>query len=167
MAAPTLMLTGASGFVGQRLHLGLAQGWRVVAASRAAKGPDTVALELTDADSLRRAFDETMPAAVVHTGGLTSPDACEQDPQLAQLVNVRAVEVLAELCGKADVHLVHFSTDYVFDGEKGRYAEDDDPRPISCYGRTKLQSEHAALDACARCVVLRVSNCYGRRLGGR
>jgi dTDP-4-dehydrorhamnose reductase len=167
MAARTLMLTGASGFIGQRLRLGLAQGWRVVAASRDAKGPDAIALDLADADSLRRAFDVTMPAAVVHAGGIADPDECERHPELAQRVNVRAVELLAALCAKAKVRLVHFSTDYVFGGEQGRYREDDEPRPISTYGKGKLQSECAALDDCPGCAVLRVSNCYGRPLGGR
>lgn len=160
MAARTLLLTGASGFLGQRLRLGLAQDWRVVAPSRAT-------LDLADTESLRRAFDEAAPAVVVHAGGIADADECERQPELALLVNVQAVEMLAALCARANARLVHLSTDYVFDGEQGRYRERDEPRPISAYGRGKLASETAAVTACPSCVVLRLSNCYGRPLGGR
>lgn len=167
MAAPVLLLTGATGFIGRRLLLGLAGAWRVVAASRNAGGPDTVALDLGDPGSLARACESVCPDAVVHAGGIADPDECEREPELARRVNVEAVKVLAGLCGKAKTRLVHFSTDLVFDGESSWYREDDATRPLSAYGRSKLQSEEAALALCPGAVVLRVSNCYGRPLGAR
>jgi dTDP-4-dehydrorhamnose reductase len=145
----------------------LAEAWRVVAASRSAEGPDAIALDLSEPDSLARAFDTVLPAAVVHAGAVADPDECERDPGLARRVNVEAVKILAKLCAKTKVRLVHFSTDLVFDGEKGWYEEDDVARPLSAYGRGKLESEEAALALCPGSVVLRVSNCYGRPLSTR
>jgi len=161
------MLTGATGFLGRRLLLGLAGDSRIVSASRNAEGQGAVALDLAEPNSLARAFDAVRPAAVVHAGAVANPDACEREPELAHRVNVEAVKVLAGLCAKAKTRLVHFSTDLVFDGEKGCYTEDDAARPLSAYGRGKLESEEAVLTLCPGSVVLRVSNCYGRPLGAR
>ena len=167
MAAPVLMLTGASGFLGRRLLIGLTGPWRIVSTSRSAEGPDTIALDLAEPDSLERAFEAVRPAAVVHTAAVSNPDACEREPELAHRINVEAVMVLASLCAKLEARLVHFSSDLVFDGERGCYSEDDTARPLSVYGHGKLESEEAALSLCPGSVVLRVTNCYGRPLGGR
>ncbi|SRR5712692_4476440 len=167
MAAPVLMLTGATGFLGRRLLPGLAGPWRVIAASRSAEGPDACALDLAEPNSLARAFDAVRPAAVVHAGAVADPDECEREPELARRVNVEAVKVLAGLCARARIRLVHFSTDLVFDGKKGWYGEDDTTRPLSAYGRGKLESEEATLALCPGSVVLRLSNCYGCPLGAR
>jgi|SRR5215470_1246429 len=167
MGTPVLLLTGATGFLGQRLLAGLAASWQVVAASRSGAGPDAVVLDLAEPDSVVRTFCAVCPVAVVHCGGMADPDACEHQPGLAHRVNVQAVEVLAELCARARSRLVHFSTDLVFGDEKSWYREDDAAGPLSVYGRTKLESERAALALCPESVVLRVSNCYGRPLGGR
>jgi dTDP-4-dehydrorhamnose reductase len=168
MQVRALMLTGATGFIGRRLALGLGGNWRVVPATRAVTNDrNAVELDLARRESILRAFDTIRPAAVVHTGGVAAPDACEREPELAQRVNVEAVETLAKLCAEAKARLVHFSTDLVFDGEKGRYSEHDATRPLSVYGRSKVASEEAALALCPGSVILRVANCYGRPLGGR
>ncbi len=161
------MLTGATGFLGRRLLPGLAEAWQVIAASRSVEGPDTVALNLADPDSLVRAFDAVLPSFVVHAGAIADPDECERNPALAWRINVEAVKILAERCARSRARLLHFSTDYVFDGEQGCYSEDDATRPLSAYGRGKLESEQAVLALCPGAVVLRVSNAYGRPLGDR
>ena len=167
MAAPVLMLTGATGFLGRRLLPGLAEAWRVVAASRYAEGPDAIVLDLSEPKSLVRTFYAVHPSVVVNAGAVADPDECERDPGLARRVNVEAVKILAGLCAKTKARLLHFSTDLVFDGENSWYGEDDAPRPLSDYGRGKLESEEAALAVGPGSVVLRVSNCYGRPLGAR
>jgi len=167
MAAPVLMLTGATGFLGQRLLPGLAKDWRVICASRTAAGPDSIHLDLAQEGSLSRAFEMFSPSAVVHAAAIADPDTCERDPILADRVNVQAVESLARLCAESTARLVHFSTDLVFDGAKSWYTENDAARPLSAYGRGKLQSEEAVLTHCPGAVVLRISNCYGKPLGRR
>ena len=161
----TLLLTGATGFLGLRLGPALASRWRVVGASRTASGPDTVRLDREDLDSVRRAFESVRPDAVVHSGAMAKPDDCEREPERAARVNRDASRVLAELCGRAGARLVHLSTDLVFDGEKGLYSEDDAPNPVSVYGRTKLEAEEAVRTAAPGAVVLRVATLYGRPLG--
>lgn len=167
MTPSTLLLTGATGFLGRRLGPGLAGAWRVIGASRTASGPDSAVLDLADPDSIRRVFDAARPAAVVHSGAIAGPDACEADPALARRVNADATRVLAELCGRAGARLVLISTDLVFDGEKGRYSEDDEPKPLSVYGRVKLEAEEAALARAPGAAVVRIAAAYGRLLGGR
>jgi dTDP-4-dehydrorhamnose reductase len=167
MTTSTLLLTGATGFLGRRLGPELAAAWRVIGASRTAAGPETAVLDLADPDSIRRVFDAVRPAAVVHAGAIAGPDECERDPALARRVNADATKVLAELCGRAGSRLVLISTDLVFDGEKGRYDEDDEPRPLSVYGRVKLEAEEAALACAPGAVAVRISAAYGRPLGGR
>lgn len=164
---PNLLLTGATGFLGLRLAPGLAGPWRVVGASRTASGPDSAALDLADPDSIKRAFDAVRPAAVVHCGAIASPDACERDPDMARRVNAEGTKVLADLCGRAGARLIAISTDLVFDGEKGRYDEDDAPNPLSTYGRVKLEAEEAALSRAPGAAVVRICAAYGRLLGGR
>lgn len=162
------MVTGATGFIGRRLVLELGKNWRIVAATRAARAnSDGVNVDLAQRESVARAFDAVHPAAVINAGGIAAPDACERQPELARRVNVEAVQTLAKLCAQSKTRLVHLSTDLVFDGEKGYYCEDDTTRPLSVYGRGKLESEEAALSLCPGAVVLRVTNCYGRPLGGR
>jgi dTDP-4-dehydrorhamnose reductase len=124
-------------------------------------------LDLADPDSIRRAFDAAAPQVVIHAGGESDPDACEKDPDRAKRVNVDAVKTLGMLCGASRTRLIHFSTDLVFDGERGWYTEDDVPYPSGVYARGKLLSEEAALVRAPGAVVLRISTAYGRPMGGR
>lgn len=167
MTPPTLLLTGASGFLGLRLAPRLETFWRVVRASRTAEGEGSVRLDLEDADGLRRVFETVRPAAVVHAGAMALPDECERDPVRARRVNLEATRELAGLCAGVKARLVHFSTDLVFDGEKGWYDEEDEPGPLNVYARTKLDSEEAVLSSAPGAVVLRVASAYGRPLGRR
>lgn len=164
---PILLLTGATGFIGRRLIASLSGSWRVIRASRTAAGEGAAALDLAEPDSIRRAFDEARPKAIIHAGGMADPDACEREPERAKRVNVDAVRILAELSASADARLVHFSTDLIFDGERGWYSESDVPSPSGVYARGKLDSEEAALSRAPGAIVLRVSSCYGKPLGGR
>ena len=139
----------------------------MIRASRTAAGEGAVDLDLTEPDSIRRAFDEAHPKAVIHAGGMADPDACEREPEKAKRVNLDAVATLAALCAGSGARLVHFSTDLIFDGERGWYSENDAPAPSGVYACGKLDSEEAALSRAPGAVVLRVSSCYGRPLGGR
>jgi len=164
---PALLLTGATGFIGRRLAPALSGSWTVFRASRTSAGEGALDLDLDDPDSIRRAFDAAAPAVVIHAGADSDPDSCERDPDRAKRVNVDAVKTLAGLCGASGARLVHFSTDLVFDGERGWYAEDDRPNPAGVYARGKLDSEEAALVRAPGATVLRLSTAYGRPLGGR
>ena len=164
---PSLLLTGATGLIGRRLAPAFSGAWRVFRASRTSAGEGALDLDLGDPDSIRRAFDAAAPKVVVHAGAEADPDAAERDPERARKVNVEAVKTLAMLCGASGTRLVHFSTDLIFDGERGWYRETDAPAPRGVYAIGKLASEEAALVRAPGAIVLRVSSCYGRPLGGR
>lgn len=110
---------------------------------------------------LKSAILSNIPQVIVNTAALTNVDACEMDRSTAWHINVSLVEHLARLARITDAHLVHFSTDYVFDGAKGPYIENDIPSPINYYGKTKLASENACLSLSPDATVIRTNVLYG------
>lgn len=134
-----VLVTGATGQLGTD----------VVASWRAA-GDDVIAcgrteLDVTDRDAVAALVRSVRPEVVVNTAAYTAVDAAESDEATAYAVNAEAVQWVADACGDVGAHLVHLSTDYVFDGTLVRpYREDDPPNPRSAYGRTKLAGELAA-----------------------
>lgn len=142
-------------------------GWelvRVLAAAGEVLTPGRGVLDLSDADSVRRAFRAAAPALVVNAGAYTAVDRAEAEPELARAVNAVAPGILAEEAARAGVPIVHFSTDYVFDGSKGTpYTEDDPPSALGVYGRTKHEGEESVEAAGGAHLVLRTSWVYGTR----
>lgn len=106
---------------------------------------DRTGLDITDRDAVVAAVTAARPDAVMNTAAYTAVDACESNVELAHLVNATAVGHLAEACAASGAHLVHVSTDYVFDGTLDRpYRESDEPNPQSVYGQSKLSGERLA-----------------------
>jgi dTDP-4-dehydrorhamnose reductase len=119
---------------------------------------DHSTLDVTDRDAVLGAVLATRPDAVVHCAAWTAVDACEADPQRAFVHNALAVRWVAEAARRADAHLVHVSTDYVFDGTKSEpYHEWDEPAPRSVYGRSKLAGEREAIAGAPGATVVRTS----------
>jgi len=115
-------------------------------------------LDLCDRDRLARVLREGAFDLVVNAAAYTAVDLAESEAEKARAVNGEAPGALARLCCELDLPLVHFSTDYVFDGEKtGAYDEDDSPRPLSVYGASKAEGETAVRAALPRHVILRTS----------
>jgi dTDP-4-dehydrorhamnose reductase len=164
-----VLVTGANGLVGSRVVARLAAaGEKVVAAGRGPRrgGPaeaDYVEIELLRPEGLRALIASTGAGAVIHCAALTDVDGCEAEPAAAWTVNVRGVEAAAVGCREAGARLVALSTDYVFDGERGPYSEDDAPNPRSVYARTKRAGEEAALLLAPDCAVARVAVVYSGR----
>lgn len=147
-----VLVTGAGGQLGRDVVLACdAAGDEVVALDRAG-------LDVTDRDAVRSAIATVRPDAVVHTAAWTAVDACESDPERAFAANALAVRWVAEACDLVDSHLVHISTDYVFDGTLDRpYHEWDATNPRSVYGASKLAGEREALALGSRAAVVRTS----------
>lgn len=126
-------------------------------------GDDVVALarrdlDVTDARAVAGAVSAHRPDVVFHTAAWTAVDDCESDPARAFRDNALAVRWVADATRRAGTHLVHVSTDYVFDGTKaGPYTEWDEPRPASVYGASKRAGEREALDHAPGCAVVRTS----------
>jgi len=146
-----LLLFGTSGQVGTELRRLAGDGWELHA-------PAETAVDFRDAESLRATVREVRPAAIVNAAAYTAVDQAESHPDLADAINAVAPGVLAEEADRLGALLVHYSTDYVFDGAKGApYTENDEPAPLSVYGGSKLEGERRALAAGARVVILRTS----------
>ncbi|HKC43991.1 MAG TPA: NAD(P)-dependent oxidoreductase, partial [Burkholderiales bacterium] len=152
-----LLLTGANGQVGSELRRALAPLGEVVAFDRAG-------LDLAQPDALIARVREVAPGAIVNAGAYTAVDKAESEPDAASAINATAPRVLAEEAKKLGAILVHYSTDYVFDGEKASpYTEADAPNPLSAYGRSKLEGERAVIASGCRHLTLRTSWVYGTR----
>ncbi|MBM3670512.1 MAG: sugar nucleotide-binding protein, partial [Actinobacteria bacterium] len=142
----TWLVTGVTGFLGASAVVGLRDHVDVVGMSRDGHAlpwcPRTVAGDLLDPDSLRRAVDSVQPDVILHCAALADHGACERDPELAQAVNVVGGEALASAGG---ARFVLISTDAVFSGDTGNYTESDPVSPTTVYGRTKAEAEQAVL----------------------
>lgn len=153
---PRTLLLGAGGQVGWELH-------------RALDSPELVALDRTQADlarpeTLRDLVRAHRPAVILNAAAYTAVDAAEKDEAAARTVNAEAVAVLADEAKRVDALLVHYSTDYVFDGAAhAPYREGDRVDPLSAYGRTKLAGEQAIAASGVRHLVLRTSWVYAGR----
>lgn len=122
---------------------------------------DRHALDITDADAVLEAVEAHRPEVIINPAAYTKVDQAEVEPQTAFSVNSAAVENLAKAADAVDALLVQMSTDYVFGGDKkGAYLEDDDPSPMSVYGKSKLEGELAASGA-ARHLIVRTSWLFG------
>lgn len=159
-----VMVTGANGLVGSRLCALLAvQGHAVTGVSR---GPSRIAqpyasVDLTDAGAVKRALDELKPEVVINPASMTDVDGCEKEPAGAFAANCAAVATLALETKRLGAHLVQVSTDYVFDGETGGYAETDRPNPRGVYPITKHMGEEAVRALAGSWAIARVSVVYG------
>lgn len=153
----TILVLGRNGQVGFELQRTLAPLGKVVAL-------DSWQLDLNKSDVIRRVVGEAAPAIIVNAAAYTAVDKAESEPDIAMRVNGEAPGVLAEEAKKLGALLVHYSTDYVFDGGKsGAYVETDDATPTSTYGRSKLAGEQAIQAACRRHLIFRTSWVYGAR----
>ena len=149
MTGPILLL-GKDGQVGRELQRSLAGHGRIVACGRAEA-------DCERPETLRELVRGTAPEVIVNAAAYTAVDRAESEPEAARRVNADAVGVLAAEARRLGALLVHYSTDYVFDGtQPGWYVETDAPNPLGVYGRTKLEGERAAATA-GRHLVLRTS----------
>lgn len=152
-----ILLTGGSGQLGWELR-------RTLAPRGSVHAPDREDLDLGDLPALRDAVRRLEPDLIVNAAAYNDVDRAEEEPQAALRVNAEAPAVLAEEAGRLGAALVHYSTDYVFAGEKdARYTEEDEPEPVNAYGRSKLEGERAVVAADAPHFIFRLSWVYGPR----
>jgi dTDP-4-dehydrorhamnose reductase len=149
-----VLLVGRQGQVGSELERRLPQ----------AVATDRASLDLTDADAIRRLVRDVKPQVIINAAAYNAVDKAETERELAMAVNATAPGVLCEEAKRLGARLVHYSTDYVFDGEKTTpYVEADAPKPLGHYARSKLEGERAVLGSGCRHLLLRVSWVYGPR----
>ncbi|MEG4960859.1 MULTISPECIES: dTDP-4-dehydrorhamnose reductase [unclassified Microcoleus] len=154
-----ILLAGGSGQLAQELQPILLSSGEVIALDR-------TRLDLSQPESIRQAMAEIQPDLVVNAGAYTAVDKAESEPELAHAVNGIAPGILAEECEKLGASLIHFSTDYVFDGSHGSaYLETDSTNPLGTYGKSKLAGEEAIRKAGNRHIIIRTAWVYGN--GGK
>lgn len=152
-----ILLLGADGQVGWELRRSLAALGRVSAYSR-----ETA--DLQDLSGLTTLVERLQPTIIVNAAAYTAVDKAESDAEVAGAINAESVRVLAQLAAQHCAWLVHYSTDYVFDGQKpGRYQESDLCNPVSVYGRTKRDGEEAIIASGCRHLIFRTSWVYASR----
>ena len=151
---PTILLTGKTGQLGSELNRLLAKLGEVIA-------PERNELDLREPEKIREVMRNTKPQLIVNAAAYTAVDAAETDTPNALAVNAEAPRLLAQEAKKIGATLVHFSSDYVFDGtKKAPYVETDLPNPLNAYGRSKLAGEEAIRNSGAAHLIFRTSWVY-------
>jgi dTDP-4-dehydrorhamnose reductase len=154
---PRILLLGSAGNVGWELQRALAPLGDLVACDRSG-------CDLSDLDQVRRTVASIAPDIIVNAGAYTAVDKAEQEPALAQRINSEAVGVIAESAQRRGALFIHYSTDYVFDGQKaGWYSETDATNPQSVYGRSKCLGEEAIAASGCRHLIFRTSWVFATR----
>ena len=152
-----ILLTGKNGQIGWELQRTLGALGEVTALGHAE-------MDLSKADAVRARIREIKPDIIVNAAAYTAVDKAESEPDLAMAVNGVAPGIMAEEAKRLGALLVHYSTDYVFDGTKSSpYTEEDSPNPLSVYGKTKLAGERAIAASGADYLILRTSWVYSAR----
>jgi len=154
-----ILLAGGSGQLAQELQQILLSSGEVIAVDR-------TRIDLSQPESIRQAMAQIQPDLVVNAAAYTAVDKAENEPELAHAVNGIAPGIFAEECAKLRATLIHFSTDYVFDGSRGSaYLETDITNPLGTYGKSKLAGEEAIKNAVNRHIIIRTAWVYGN--GGK
>ena len=170
-----ILITGANGFLGYYLvEQLLAKNFDVIATGRGnCRLPFTAhpkfqyhEMDFTDPFSIHDVFENVKPGVVVHSGAMSKPDECETNQMLAYLVNVEGTVQL--LINSSDIasFFIFLSTDFIFDGERGMYTEDDLPNPVNYYGKTKLEAEEAVKEYEHNWAIVRTVLVYGKNHSG-
>lgn len=149
------LITGPDGQIGSEMIGAFPQHWEAV--------PLTIqALDFTDAAAVRRHLRDIQPGLIINAAGYTAVDRAETEPELARAVNATAVGILGEEARRLNAPILHFSTDYVFDGTKTTpYTPDDQPNPQSVYARSKFEGERALIASGASHLIIRTAWIYG------
>jgi dTDP-4-dehydrorhamnose reductase len=154
---PRILLTGKNGQIGAELAIVLPALGEVIALDRQQ-------LDLSRPDDIRRTIQDVHPSLIINAAAYTAVDQAENDEAVAQAINADAPARMAQEAKKIGAGLVHYSTDYVYDGSKDSpYEESDPPSPLSVYGKTKLAGEQAIRDVGLPHLIIRTAWVYGTR----
>lgn len=163
-----ILLTGANGLLGQKLTALLDNDPAVTLIATSRRPPATSlhrgsyqALDVTDPAAVSAVISSSKPDVIIHTAAMTQVDQCETDREECWKNNVTAVEYLVKVAEQAGAHLVHLSTDFIFDGKQGPLDESATPHPLSYYGASKLAAEEAVMKSKGDWSIVRTVLVYG------
>lgn len=165
----TILVTGSNGLLGQKITEQIIKvgGVKLVATAKGNNrfpikvGYDYAEMDISNVEQVKAVVEKYKPHAIIHTAAVTNVDIAEANKELAFELNVKAVMTLIDVCEKNDIQLIHLSTDFIFDGENGPYAEEAAPNPLSYYGETKLLAEEAIKRSSCKWAILRTILVYG------
>jgi len=164
-----ILITGSNGLLGQKLvhQLKADETVELIATARGENrlndqnGYRYYSMDISDLSSILEVFEAEKPEVVIHTAAMTHVDQCEQDKEGCLKLNVEAVQYMIAACSKYQSHLVHLSTDFIFEGNEGPLDEDAIPAPISFYGESKLRAEQLIQASSLSHAILRTVLVYG------
>ena len=164
-----VLITGSNGLLGQKLlhKLRVDKTVELIATSLGENivseknGYTYFDLDITNENAVSKIILEQKPDVVINTAAMTDVDLCEDKKLECDILNVDAVQYLADACTKIEAHLIHISTDFIFDGEDGPYIEEDTPNPLSYYGTSKLRSEEILYNHKVKWTILRTIILFG------
>lgn len=164
-----LLITGASGLFGSKLaEMGIHRNFEVYSGYNQKKPAfgTPIHLDILNENQVKEVFKQLNPTVVVHAASLTNVDKCETNKTLAWKTNVEGTKHIAIASKASHAFLIHISTDYIFNGDKGQYTETDNPDPINYYGFTKLKAEEIVKDLINDYCIARTSVIYGSTPAG-
>ncbi len=165
----TILVTGSNGLLGQKLSDKLYNHptIKLIATSKGENRHPLQnelnyhSLDITNEEEVNSIVALIKPDVIIHTAAMTNVDLCEKEQENCQKLNVDAVNFITKACKTHHAYLVHLSTDFIFDGEKGMYLETDEPNPLSFYGQSKLDAENVIIAADVEYSILRTIIVYG------
>ncbi len=165
----TILVSGSNGLLGQKIVYKLLQrnDVNLIAASRGdnrlleKNGYIYINLDISKSEDVRSAVEKHKPQVIINTAAMTNVDECETKREECWGANVTAVENFVNAIGNTDIHFIHLSTDFVFDGESGPYKEEDQPNPLSYYALSKYESEKVLQKSKISWAILRTIIVYG------
>ena len=164
-----VLITGSNGLLGQKLvhKLRIDKLVELIATSKGENrisektGYNYISLDVTKKEELEKVIFSEKPDVIINTAAMTNVDACEDKKQECDALNIDAVKYLTDVSEQIDAHLIHISTDFIFDGKNSPYTEDAIPNPLSYYGLSKLKSETILLESSCRWTILRTIIVFG------
>jgi dTDP-4-dehydrorhamnose reductase len=165
-----IVITGSNGLLGQtlvNLLLKEPSQYQIFGLSRGENrsGRDDFSyhsVDITEFNQLDNCLKTINPDVIVHTAAMTNVDTCEDKKEDCNQLNIEAVKYLSQISSELNAHLIHISTDFIFDGVKGYYKETDEKKPLSFYGESKLKSEEVLLNSKIDYTILRTILVYGK-----
>lgn len=156
-----IFVTGGSGLLGSRFNKDSFEKYDIIKTFNRNPENNCISLDITDQSDVLAKIESINPDLVIHSAALTNVDYCEDHQSEAYKINVKGTENIVKACEKIDCKLIYVSTDFVFDGKKGLYDEDDKTNPLGYYALTKLQGEEAIQNSNLNYAITRVSVLYG------
>ncbi|QNM85941.1 SDR family oxidoreductase [Polaribacter pectinis] len=165
-----VVITGSNGLLGQSLLNLLLQEKEIYQVYGFSRGENRsgredfnyISIDITKEESFKEELLQVKPDFIINTAAMTNVDACENNKQECDALNIDVVKTLVKVSEEINTHIIHISTDFIFDGKKGYYKETDTPNPLSYYGLSKLKSEEVLTNSRIDFTVLRTILVYGK-----